>query len=100
MTDAALLYATMISMLPALPCLSVLDRLRICVETFRACRYLHAQKPAIIHSDIKPQNILLDKDLSVKVSPSTLLSYVQFQTMPLFFVTPFHSRPNTFPPST
>ncbi|KAL2652522.1 hypothetical protein R1flu_020650 [Riccia fluitans] len=45
------------------------QRLNICVGIARGLSYLHEElQPKIIHRDIKPQNILLDKDLNAKIA--------------------------------
>ncbi|XP_019155478.1 PREDICTED: putative receptor-like protein kinase At3g47110 [Ipomoea nil] len=44
--------------------LSVLQRLNIAIDVSSALHYLHDDcEPTVIHCDIKPSNILLDKDL-------------------------------------
>ncbi|KAL3684368.1 hypothetical protein R1sor_002390 [Riccia sorocarpa] len=49
--------------------LSWTQRLNICVGIARGLSYLHEElQPKIIHRDIKPQNILLDKDLKAKIA--------------------------------
>eukprot|EP00249_Psilotum_nudum_P024697 c29267_g1_i3 orf=82-1539(+) len=43
-------------------------RVTICLETARALAYLHEEcEEKILHLDVKPQNILLDRDFRVKV---------------------------------
>ncbi|KAG6553507.1 hypothetical protein Mapa_004419 [Marchantia paleacea] len=45
------------------------QRVNICVGIARGLAYLHEElHPKIIHRDIKPQNILLDKDLNPKIA--------------------------------
>ncbi|KAL3684365.1 hypothetical protein R1sor_002387 [Riccia sorocarpa] len=45
------------------------QRLNICVGIARGLSYLHEElQPKIIHRDIKPQNILLDKDWNAKIA--------------------------------
>ncbi|KAL3679194.1 hypothetical protein R1sor_022150 [Riccia sorocarpa] len=45
------------------------QRLKICVGVAKGLSYLHEElQPKIIHRDIKPQNILLDKDLNAKIA--------------------------------
>jgi len=44
-------------------------RCRICVGIARGLSFLHEEvRPPIIHRDIKASNILLDKDLTPKIS--------------------------------
>ncbi|KAK1371570.1 hypothetical protein POM88_037662 [Heracleum sosnowskyi] len=45
------------------------ERIRIALEIARGILYLHEECPTqIIHCDIKPQNILIDKDMLAKFS--------------------------------
>ncbi|KAL3679319.1 hypothetical protein R1sor_022275 [Riccia sorocarpa] len=45
------------------------QRIKICVGVAKGLSYLHEElQPKIIHRDIKPQNILLDKDLNAKIA--------------------------------
>lgn len=44
-------------------------RARICIGIARGLAFLHEEiQPPIIHRDIKASNILLDKDLTPKIS--------------------------------
>ncbi|XP_019173543.1 PREDICTED: putative receptor-like protein kinase At3g47110 [Ipomoea nil] len=48
--------------------LSVLQRLNIAIDVASALHYLHDDcEPTVIHCDLKPSNILLDKDLTAHV---------------------------------
>ncbi|XP_031100785.1 probable LRR receptor-like serine/threonine-protein kinase At3g47570 [Ipomoea triloba] len=48
--------------------LSVLQRLNIAIDVACALHYLHDDcEPTVIHCDLKPSNILLDKDLTAHV---------------------------------
>ncbi|XP_019151970.1 PREDICTED: probable LRR receptor-like serine/threonine-protein kinase At3g47570 [Ipomoea nil] len=48
--------------------LNVLQRLNIAIDVASALHYLHDDcEPAVIHCDLKPSNILLDKDLTAHV---------------------------------
>ncbi|KAL3675899.1 hypothetical protein R1sor_025847 [Riccia sorocarpa] len=45
------------------------QRLKICVGVAKGLSYLHEElQPKVIHKDIKPQNILLDKDWNAKIA--------------------------------
>lgn len=45
-------------------------RLRLLYETTSALEYLHFDNPnrSFVHGDLKPQNVLLSKDLTVKLA--------------------------------
>ena len=38
------------------------ERLTLCVQVARALRFMHGQKPILIHGNVKPANILLDRE--------------------------------------
>jgi hypothetical protein len=44
------------------------DRLKIALEIARGVNYLHSFNPPILHRDLKSLNILLDKNLTVKIA--------------------------------
>ncbi|KAL3691800.1 hypothetical protein R1sor_005451 [Riccia sorocarpa] len=50
------------------------QRFRICLGIARGLAYLHEElQPKMIHRDIKPQNILLDKDFNPKIADFGLI---------------------------
>lgn len=52
-------------------CLTLKERCQVAVQAARGMSYLHAQNPAVIHFDLKPDNLLVDGDgdtLHVKVA--------------------------------
>ncbi|XP_048442910.1 cold-responsive protein kinase 1 isoform X2 [Pyrus x bretschneideri] len=54
-----------------------LTRCKICIGVARGLAYLHEEvSPHIIHRDIKASNILLDKDLSPKISDFGLAKFI------------------------
>lgn len=44
------------------------DRLRIALEIAKGVNYLHSFNPPVLHRDLKSLNILLDKNLQVKIA--------------------------------
>jgi serine/threonine protein kinase len=44
------------------------DRIRIAIEIAKGVNYLHSFNPPILHRDLKSLNILLDKNLQVKIA--------------------------------
>ncbi|KAL3690299.1 hypothetical protein R1sor_016608 [Riccia sorocarpa] len=54
------------------------QRLKICVGVAKGLAYLHEElQPKIIHRDIKPYNILLDKDWNAKIADFGLARLVE-----------------------
>ncbi|CAB4301765.1 unnamed protein product [Prunus armeniaca] len=43
-------------------------RLSIAVDIAKGLRYLHGLDPPVIHGDVKPSNVLLDRNFSVKIA--------------------------------
>lgn len=42
--------------------------MKLCIETANAVAFLHEHEPTIIHLDIKPSNLLLDQNFTVKLA--------------------------------
>ena len=46
----------------------LVDRVSRALEIALAMRHLHKQTPRVVHRDLKPSNVLLDSDLTPKIS--------------------------------
>ena len=51
--------------------------LKLCVEIADALSYLHNQNPPFVHCDLKPQNVLLTNDFTVKLADFGAVTVVQ-----------------------
>ena len=51
--------------------------LKLCVEIADALNYLHNQNPPFVHCDLKPQNVLLTNDFTVKLADFGAVAVVQ-----------------------
>lgn len=63
-----------------LPALSFRERLRIAVEAWRACHWIHkggAGGGTMVHADLKPANILLSAALEARVADVGLAKFVR-----------------------
>ena len=59
--------------------------LNLCVEIADALNYLHNQKPPFVHCDMKPQNVLLTDDFTVKLADFGAVTIVQATQTTLSF---------------
>ncbi|KAL3690105.1 hypothetical protein R1sor_016414 [Riccia sorocarpa] len=54
------------------------QRVKICIDVAKGLSYLHEElRPKIIHRDINPQNILLDKDWNAKIADFGLARHMK-----------------------
>ena len=51
--------------------------LKLCVEIAEALNYLHNQNPPFVHCDLKPQNVLLTNNFTVKLADFGAVTVVQ-----------------------
>lgn len=72
-SDASGLLSALSVHLSTVPSLPLLERIRIACETWRGVHFLHCQRPAVIHSDIKVRRLpfpLFSPDLTLLSSKS------------------------------
>uniref|UniRef100_A0A0D9XIP5 Receptor kinase-like protein Xa21 n=1 Tax=Leersia perrieri TaxID=77586 RepID=A0A0D9XIP5_9ORYZ len=61
--------------------LSLMQRINIALDVAKALEYLHHHiTPSIVHCDIKPSNVLLDKDMTAHISDFSLATIISAET--------------------
>ncbi|KAG8973715.1 hypothetical protein FRC05_008303 [Tulasnella sp. 425] len=59
------------------------QRIRMICQVADGLIYLHSQKPPIIHSNLKPSNVLIDQDGTVKLGDVGVLQFIEQNSIAL-----------------
>eukprot|EP01119_Soliformovum_irregulare_P013795 TRINITY_DN3709_c0_g3_i5.p1 TRINITY_DN3709_c0_g3~~TRINITY_DN3709_c0_g3_i5.p1 ORF type:complete len:420 (+),score=153.66 TRINITY_DN3709_c0_g3_i5:92-1351(+) len=75
--------------------LTLLQKMMICKQTAQAVNWMHNLSPPVLHLDLKPANLLLDKHFNVKVADFGL-SMLKVQNLEVANGSPYFMCPEMF----